>query len=886
MSADTAARWVQDFTEGSRDERMLLGGKGANLAEMTHVLDRGRVPAGFTITTRACIAYLQAEPNAFPDGLAEQIGAAVARLEADAGRGLGAADHPLLVSVRSGSPESMPGMMDTVLNLGLNDASVLGLAAKTGNERFAWDSYRRLVQMYANVVRGVSSEVLEDAIATLKAEHGADLDTDLDAEALRELTARFQAIFREHTGADFPQDPRDQLDGAIRAVFASWNGARAIQYRRIHGLSDDMGTAVNVQRMVFGNLGESSSSGVAFSRDEVTGEPEPSGDFLIDAQGEDVVSGARNASPLSELATAMPAAHAELLGILRALERHYGDMQDTEFTIEEGQLYLLQTRTAKRPAQAAVRFAVDAVDEGLLTREQALLTVEAGKLDELLHPLFDPAAPFTVLATGVPASPGAASGAVVFSAHAAVEAAADGRKVVLCRPFTEADDVAGFHAAVGILTAQGGKASHAALVARGMGRPCVAGASSLDIDDKAGEIRLKATGELLARAGDHLAINGSTGAVTTDEVPLIDPPPNAWFQTVLEWSDALRRLEVRANADTPRDAAAARAFGAQGIGLCRTEHMFMAADRVPKMQAMILADEPSARSAALDALLPLQQADFEGLFEEMRGLPVTIRLLDPPLHEFLPARVELELELAGMAAGDARRSEVESVLERVKDLAETNPMLGTRGARLGLLHPEIYAMQGRAIFRAAAAVRDRSGAAPHLEVMIPLVAYERELATLRELVERTAEDEGYARADFSVGTMIELPRACVIADRIARMADFFSFGTNDLTQTTLGFSRDDIEGKILETYLADDVFDRSPFETIDTPGVGALVRMGAELGRRTRPGLALGICGEHGGDPDSIAFFHAIGLDYVSCSPFRVPVARVAAAQAAVRVAG
>ena len=877
-----AQQWLQDFADGSREERMLLGGKGANLAEMTHVLGPDRVPAGFTITTRACIAYLAQEPHAFPDGLDEQVGAAISRLEAGAGRQLGAADHPLLVSVRSGSPESMPGMMDTVLNLGLNDASVEGLAARTGNERFAWDSYRRLVQMYANVVRGVSSEVLEDAIAELKARHGAELDTDLDAAALRELTARFQAIFREHTGEDFPQDPRAQLDGAIRAVFESWNGARAVQYRRIHGLPDDMGTAVNVQRMVFGNLGETSSSGVAFSRDEVTGDPEPSGDFLINAQGEDVVSGARNASPLSELATAMPGAHAELLDILRTLERHYGDMQDTEFTVEEGRLWLLQTRTAKRPAQAAVRFAVDAVEEGLLTRERALLTIEPAKLDELLHPLFDPAATFTVVARGVAASPGAASGAVVFSAHDAVEAAAAGRQVVLCRPFTEADDVAGFHAAAGILTAQGGKASHAALVARGMGRPCVAGASALDIDDKAGEIRLKATGEVLARAGDHLALDGSTGAVTTDEVPLIDPPPNPAFQTVLGWADELRRLEVRANADTPGDARAARGFGAQGIGLCRTEHMFMAADRVPKMQAMILAEEPAARAAALDDLLPLQQADFEGLFEAMAGLPVTIRLLDPPLHEFLPTQVELEVELAGMAGDDPGRARAEHLLDRVKDLAEANPMLGTRGARLGLLHPEIYAMQARAIFRAAAAVRDRTGEAPHLEVMIPLIAYERELATLRELVEQTADALGYPRSAFSVGTMIELPRACVIADRIARMADFFSFGTNDLTQTTLGFSRDDIEGKILETYIQDDVFDRSPFETIDTPGVGELVRMAAQLGRRTRPDLHLGVCGEHGGDPDSIRFFDAVGLDYVSCSPFRVPVARVAAAQAAV----
>jgi len=880
QSADVCAdgtTWVYDFARGSREMRDLLGGKGANVAEMTRVLGADRVPAGFTITTAACVAYLRAEPRGFPAGLVEEVRAALLRLEATTGRGLGDARDPLLVSVRSGSPVSMPGMMDTVLNLGLTDVSVLGLAERTGNERFAWDSYRRLVQMYGNVVRGVASDLFEREIARIKEDRGASLDTDLDAAALRELTASFQRIYREQTGDPFPQDPRVQLDLAIRAVFESWEGDRALHYRRIHGMSDDMGTAVNVQQMVFGNKGPTSGSGVAFSRDEMTGEPEPSGDFLIDAQGEDVVSGVRNTSSLADLAGPLPEAHDLLLDVLGRLERHYGDMQDVEFTIEEGRLFLLQTRSAKRPAQAAVRFAVDAVAEGLLTREAALLTIDAGSLDALLHKTIDPAFDFEPLAHGVAASPGAAKGAVAFTAHDAVESAAQGVDCILVRQFTEAEDVAGFHAARGIITSEGGKASHAALVARGMGRPCVAGASALEIDVRAGEVRLRATGEVVARAGDLIALDGSTGAITLQDVPLVEPPENANFEQVLEWADAMRRLGVRANADTPADARRAREFGAEGIGLCRTEHMFMAADRQPKMRAMIVATELADRRAALDALLPLQQRDFEGLFEAMAGLPVTIRLLDPPLHEFLPDRVELELE-AARGQGDP------ALLERVVALSETNPMLGTRGSRLGILHPEIYEMQCHAIFRAARAVRERDGEAPHVEVMLPLIAYERELELMRALVLRVAAEESFvAGDDFTVGTMIELPRACMLADHIATMADFFSFGTNDLTQTTLGFSRDDIEAALLVPYLDAEVFDRSPFETIDTPAVGELVKMGGWLGRKIKPDLQLGICGEHGGDPDSIEFFHRNGLDYVSCSPFRVPVARVAAAQAAVR---
>jgi pyruvate,orthophosphate dikinase len=880
-------RFVYDFARGSREMRELLGGKGANVAEMTRILGADRVPAGFTITTEACVAYMEAERHE-PEGLADEVAKALARLEAHVGKRLGDDEDPLLVSVRSGARESMPGMMDTVLNLGLNDRSVQGLAAQTDNPRFAWDSYRRFVQMFGNVVRGVPGERLEATIKQLKQERGVRLDTELDVDALRELTHRFTTLFREHTGEDFPQEPGEQLRQAIRAVFDSWMGERAIHYRRINRIPDDWGTAVNVQQMVFGNKGDTSGSGVAFSRDEVTGAPEPSGDFLQNAQGEDVVSGVRNTRDIAELAEIMPAAHAELMEILRTLERHYGDMQDTEFTVEEGHLYMLQTRNAKRPAQAAVRFAVDAVEEGLLSRDEALLTIDATKLDALLHPTFDPKAEIHQLARGVAASPGAAKGAVVFTADAAVAAAAEGRAVILVRPYTEADDVAGFDAAKGILTSEGGKASHAALVARGMGRPCVCGASTLEIDVDGQEIR--APGGVVIHGGDLIAINGSTGLITTDDVPLVEAEWSDQFETILSWSDGLRRLGVRANADTPEDAQRAREYGAEGIGLCRTEHMFMAADRQPKMRAMIMAESAEDRRAALAQLLPLQQEDFEGLFEAMTGAPVCIRLLDPPLHEFLPQRLEVEHELErlrdeGAAAGGAGGGKVEELqrtLVRVKTLEEVNPMLGTRGCRLGILYPEIYEMQAVAIFAAAVAVRDRTGKAPLLEVMIPLVDYETELEVMRKLVLDAAQERGLrVGEDFLVGTMIELPRACFQADNIAHHADFFSFGTNDLTQTALGFSRDDVESKFMGVYLDRKIIDRSPFETLDTPGVGQLVRMAAWLGRTTKHQLKLGVCGEHGGDPDSIDFFHHSGIDYVSCSPFRVPIARVAAARAA-----
>ncbi len=657
-------------------------------------------------------------------------------------------------------------------------------------------------------------------------------------------------------------------------------GERAVAYRRINGIPDDWGTAVNVQQMVYGNRGPTSGSGVAFSRDEVTGAPEPSGDFLVDAQGEDVVSGMRTPRDLSELASWMPEVHDRLWEILRTLERHYKDIQDTEFTVEDGRLYMLQTRSAKRPAQAAVRFAVDAVDEGLLTPAEAIATIDAGSLKALLHPTFAPGAPYEVVARGVAASPGAAKGAIVFTAPDAVAAAEDGRDVILVRPFTEADDVAGFHAAKGVLTSEGGKASHAALVARGMGRPAVTGAGELDIDLHDGHVRI---GERVLREGDLIAIDGTAGQITLDDVPLVTPQVDPSFETVLGWCDELRTLGVRANADSPEDARRAREFGAEGIGLCRTEHMFMAADRQPRMQRMIMAEDEAGRRAALDELLPLQQEDFEGLFAAMEGWPVTIRLLDPPLHEFLPDRLELvEHITVARLQGAPELAELEHQQERMRALEEGNPMLGTRGVRLGLIHPEIYEMQARAIFRAVRALDERTGRAPRVEIMIPLVAYARELELASDLVIRVAAEEGFEPGrDFGLGTMIELPRACFVAGEIARHAEFFSFGTNDLTQTALGFSRDDIEARVVPHYADSGILERSPFARIDEKGVGELVRMAVERGRAARPGLEVGICGEHGGDPDSIRFCHAAGLDYVSCSPFRVPIARVAAAQAA-----
>jgi pyruvate,orthophosphate dikinase len=863
----TGTQLVYDFAQGSKDMRELLGGKGANVAEMTRVLGADRVPAGFTITTEACVAYMEAGGE-FPDGLEEQADAALERLEQHTGKRLGDSDDPLLVSVRSGARESMPGMLDTVLNLGLNDESVEGL----GGDRFAWDSYRRFVQMFGNVCRRIPGERFEELIEKRKGEAGVKEDTELSVDDLKALTEEFKEAYED----EFPQDPREQLLEAIRAVFDSWMGHRAVEYRRINRIPDTWGTAVNVQQMVFGNRGERSCSGVAFSRDEITGAPEPSGDFLVNAQGEDVVSGVRTPRDISEMKKLMPEAHDELMEILRTLERHYRDMQDTEFTVEEGTLYMLQTRNAKRPAQAAVRFAVDAVEEGLLEKAEAVMTIDAARLDALLHPAFARDAQFKTLTKGVAASPGAAAGEIVFTSDDAVAAGKEDRDVILVRPFTEADDVHGFQAAKGILTSKGGKASHAALVARGMGKPCVAGAGELEIDLNAKKLRIGDTG---LSEGDHIAIDGSTGVVTADDVPLEDPEVSGEFETVLDWADELRSLGVRANADTARDAAKARQFGAEGIGLCRSEHIFLGTEHQAVMQAMIMAESDGERSEALERLLELQTDHFKDLFEAMTGLPVTIRLLDPPLHEFIPNAEELAQEVERARIEESEElDELQSTLDRVHELAETNPMLGTRGVRLAVLHPEIYEMQVRAIVRAALALDEQ----PELEVMIPLIAYEQELDLMRELVEKVVEEEDAGELRLLLGTMIELPRACFIADRIAERADFFSFGTNDLTQTALGFSRDDVGGAMLARYIEEKIVERSPFETIDAPGVGWLVRLAAWVGREAKPDLKLGICGEHGGDPDSIALFQLAGLDYVSCSPYRVPIARVAAAQSAI----
>jgi len=860
----TAHRYVYDFDEPSEGGRELLGGKGVGLAEMTQL--GVPVPAGFTITTDACRAY-RSNAKALPDGLADEIDRHLEALERKSGKRFGDTSDPLLVSVRSGAAVSMPGMMDTILNLGLNDKALQGLAGATGNKRFANDSYRRLIQMYGEVVDGIAGHRFEQALTDLKKSRGVSQDVDLAAEDLGELIATYKKIYEEETGAGFPQDPRDQLTRAVEAVFDSWDAPRAIVYRRRYDISDELGTAVNVVQMVFGNKGEESGTGVAFTRDPSTGEPGLYGEFLANAQGEDVVAGIRTPEPLARMEQQLPAAFQQLLETMRRLEEHYRDMQDIEFTVEDNALYLLQTRSAKRTAAAAVKSAVDMVDEGLISREQAVTRIDPAQLDQLLHPMIDPTADWEVAAKGLNASPGAACGKIVLDADTAEERGAAGESVILVRWETTPDDIHGLIQAAGILTAHGGMTSHAAVVARGMGKPCVAGCDALSIDLDARTITL---GTQTLSEGDVLTIDGGTGAVIIGQVPLVAPEVNDDLETILGWGDEYRVLKVRANADTPEDAAKAREFGAQGIGLCRTEHMFMAEDRLPVVREMILADGEDGRRAALDRLLPFQQGDFEAIFEAMAGLPVTIRLLDPPLHEFLPPIDQ---------ATDER------MRRRIKQLQESNPMLGTRGCRLGLQWPEIYEMQVRAIIRAARSVEQRSGEAPVVEIMHPLVGFEEELRRLRELTVRVAQEEA-PEVEYLCGTMIELPRACIRADEIAGHADFFSFGTNDLTQTALGFSRDDAEGKFLTYYLEDGVLEKNPFETIDIGGVGDLMRIAVERGRGVKPELKLGICGEHGGEPKSVAFCHELGLDYVSCSPYRVPVARLAAAQAALASSG
>ncbi len=856
-------RFVYDFDEPCDGGRELLGGKGVGLAEMTQL--GVPVPAGFTITTEACRAYMR-EGGRVPEGLDVEIEEHVARLEERSGKRFGDREDPLLVSVRSGAAISMPGMMDTILNVGLDDESVEGLAATTGNRRFAYDSYRRLIQMYGDTVDGVDGHRFETELSNLKRERGVDQDVDLTADDLAELVARFKAIYEEETGGSFPHDAREQLRRAVEAVFRSWETPRAQVYRRAHEIPDDLGTAVNVVQMVFGNKGENCATGVAFTRDPSTGEPGLFGEFLVNAQGEDVVAGIRTPLPLAEMADILPEAHRQFSDTAQRLEEHYRDMQDVEFTVEEGTLYLLQTRTAKRTAAAALKAASDMVGEGLISKEEAVARIDPGQLDQLLHPRLDPNAQVDVAAKGLNASPGAAVGSIVFDADTAEAKGRAGEHVILVRWETTPDDINGMIFAQGILTAHGGMTSHAAVVARGMGKPCVAGCEGLTLDAEAKTARL---GDAELSEGDVITIDGGTGRVIVGSVALVPAQINEDFQTVLAWADELRRLKVRANADTPEDAIRAREFGAQGIGLCRTEHMFFGEDRLPIVQEMILASTEKDRRSALDLLLPHQQEDFEGIFEAMAGLPVTIRLLDPPLHEFLPAEEE---------AAD------ETMRDRIRALHESNPMLGTRGCRLGLMYPEIYEMQVRAIVRAAIAVRERTGDAPVVEIMHPLVCFREELRRLREMTIRVAAEEG--ELEYLVGTMIELPRACVRAHEIAEQADFFSFGTNDLTQTALGFSRDDAEGKFLTTYLETGVLERNPFEVLDEEGVGDLMRIAVERGRSTKHDLKMGICGEHGGEPRSVAFCHRIGLDYVSCSPFRVPLARLAAAQAVLTEAG
>jgi pyruvate,orthophosphate dikinase len=877
-----SAKYVYLFREGDATMKGLLGGKGANLAEMTRL--GLPVPPGLIITTEACREYVRRQGE-FPPGMMDQVWEKLKEVEEAAGKKFGDAANPLLVSVRSGAPVSMPGMMDTILNLGLNDETVVGLARATGDERFALDCYRRFLQMFGDVVMGVEHGAFERELARVKEEEEVKYDHELGSAALRRVLEAYKRVIRQHTGRDFPQDPREQLELAIKAVFNSWNNHRAVVYRRLNKIPDDLGTAVNVQVMVFGNLGPDSGTGVAFSRDPSTGEKKIYGEYLMNAQGEDVVAGIRTPKPLDELKTEAPDIYRQFLEISEVLERHYREMQDMEFTIERGRLYMLQTRTGKRTAKAAVRIAVDMVREGLITKEEALLRVDPEQLNQLLHRRLDPQAKVEPIAVGLPASPGAASGEVVFDADEAERLGREGRKVILVRTETTPDDIHGIVMAQGVLTSRGGMTSHAAVVARGMGKPCVCGCEAIKIDYEAKEFRVN---DLVVREGEVISIDGATGQVMLGEVPMVEPELGEEFKTLLEWADEVKRLAVRANADTPEDAARARAFGATGIGLCRTEHMFMAPDRLPIVQKMILAATKEEREEALEKLLPMQQGDFYQILKAMEGYPVTIRLLDPPLHEFLPNAEELAVELTRLKLTGGDPEEIQSkerMLKQVRSLAEFNPMLGHRGCRLGITYPEIYAMQARAVFQAVAQLV-KEGYRVYPEVEIPLVAHVNELSRLKQLVDDIAREVREASGvdfEYRVGTMIEVPRACVTADAIAREASFFSFGTNDLTQTTLGFSRDDAEGKFLPKYLEEKILPANPFAVLDREGVGQLMRMAVKLGRKTQPDLLVGICGEHGGDPSSIEFCHQLGLDYVSCSPFRVPIARLAAAQAALR---
>ncbi|MEW6438684.1 MAG: pyruvate, phosphate dikinase [Pseudomonadota bacterium] len=882
-------KWVYTFgngsAEGSSQMRALLGGKGANLAEMANL--GLPVPPGFTITAEVC-AYFYEHGQGYPPELKGEVDAALKHIEAVAGRSFGDAQRPLLVSVRSGSRASMPGMMDTVLNIGLNDATVEALAADAGDARFAYDSYRRFIQMYSSIVLGVGHHYFEEIIEEFKEAKGLTLDTDLSAADWQQVITAFKAKIAELHGAAFPQLPQEQLWGAIGAVFGSWNNPRAKIYRQLHNIPESWGTAVNVQAMVFGNMGETSATGVAFTRNPSTGAKELYGEFLINAQGEDVVAGVRTPQNITEAARlaagssqpsmemALPDVFRQFVAVADRLERHYRDIQDVEFTVERGKLWMLQTRTGKRTAKAALRSAVEMAREGLISEQEAVLRIEPGSLDQLLHPTIAPEAERDVIASGLPASPGAASGEIVFSADEAEQLRSAGRKVILVRVETSPEDIHGMHASEGILTTRGGMTSHAAVVARGMGKPCVSGVGAIRIDSERGTL---SAGPVTLRRGDILTIDGTTGKVMQGAIEMRQPELSGEFGIIMQWADRLRRMGVRANAETPADAEAARRFGAEGIGLCRTEHMFFEAGRIAAMREMILADDEKGRRAALAKLLPFQRGDFARLFEIMAGFPVTIRLLDPPLHEFLPHSAE---EIAEVAA--ATGVSAEHLEHRAAELQEFNPMLGFRGCRLAIAFPEIVEMQARAIFEGAIAAKRKTGHAPSAEIMVPLVAIKPELDAVKAIIDKIASavaSETGETIAYSVGTMIELPRAALKAGEIAETAEFFSFGTNDLTQTALGISRDDA-GTFLGVYISKGLLERDPFATIDQQGVGELVEIAVERGRKTRPAIKLGICGEHGGDPVSIGFFEKAGLDYVSCSPFRVPIARLAAAQAAI----
>lgn len=873
-------KYVYFFGEGDASMKLLLGGKGANLAEMTRI--GLPVPPGFTITTEACTHYYK-NNQTWPEGLAEEVEKNLKRLEEETGKKFGDPQNPLLVSVRSGAPASMPGMMDTILNLGLNDQVVEGLAQLTGDRRFAYDCYRRFIQMFGGVVMGIGHDEFEAILSEVKREAGVKLDADLDANALIKVVERYKELYKKATGEDFPQDPKEQLYRAVNAVFESWNNKRAITYRRLHNIPEDWGTAVNIQVMVFGNMGFDSGTGVGFTRNPSTGEKEYYGEYLLNAQGEDVVAGIRTPKPIIEMQKDLPEVFEELKKIYDILEKHYRDMQDFEFTIEKGKLYILQTRTGKRTAQAAIKIAVDMVKEGLIDEKTAVRRVEPEQIDQLLHPRIDRSQPLNVIAKGLPASPGAAYGKVVFDADEAEQLANNGERVILVSPETTPDDIHGMAAAQGVLTSRGGMTSHAAVVARGMGKPCVAGCEAIKIDlDK----RIFSVNGVVVKEGDYITIDGSTGEVILGQVETIPPQLSPDFQTLLSWADKFRRLGVRANADTPTDARKALEFGAEGIGLCRTEHMFMAQDRLPWVQKMIMAQSPEERKEPLSKIGPMQKGDFKEIFRVMEGKPVTIRLIDPPLHEFLPSLEELLVEVTTLRVKGVTGPELEEkekLLKVVQGMHENNPMLGLRGCRVGILYPDIVEMQVRAIIEAACEL-SQEGVKVIPEIMIPLVGHRNEIMILKEKLDEVAReviDNYKADVNYSFGTMIEVPRAVLVADQIAEYAEFFSFGTNDLTQMTFGYSRDDAEGKFLFFYEENGILEENPFQVIDQEGVGQLMRMGVEKGRSSRPDLKCGICGEHGGEPESVKFCHEIGLDYVSCSPFRVPIARLAAAHAA-----